>query len=81
MPRLREHPRISVDPAICGGKPCVAGTRMRVRDVLGGLAAGDTEADLLDSFPFLTMDDIRACLAYGAEVSSRPPFFVAQAAE
>jgi len=56
--------RISVDPAIRFGKPCVRGTRLTVEDVLGYLAGGMSEAQVLADFPQLTRDDIRACLAY-----------------
>ena len=63
--------RISVDPNIRFGKPCVRGTRITVGDVLGCLAGGMSEADLLADFPQLTQDDIRACLTYAAERERR----------
>lgn len=63
--------RISVDPAIRFGKPCVRGTRITVGDVLGYLAGGMTEGQLLADFPQLTSDDIRTCLAYAAERERR----------
>jgi uncharacterized protein (DUF433 family) len=56
--------RIVADPAIRFGKPCVRGTRISVGDVLGYLAGGMSEAQILTDFPQLTTDDIRACLAY-----------------
>ncbi|MDP2322016.1 MAG: DUF433 domain-containing protein [Acidobacteriota bacterium] len=56
--------RISVDPAIRFGKPCVRGTRLTVEDVLGYLAGGMSEDQVLADFPQLTKEDIRACLAY-----------------
>ena len=56
--------RIAVDPAIRFGKPCVRGTRISVGDVLGYLAGGVSEAQILADFPQLTSDDVRACLAY-----------------
>jgi uncharacterized protein (DUF433 family) len=59
--------RISIDPAVRFGKPCVRGTRISVSDVLGYLAGGTSESELLEEFPQLTDDDIRACLAYAAE--------------
>lgn len=59
--------RISVDPNIRFGKPCVRGTRITVGDILGYLAGGMSEATLLVDFPELTHDDIRACLTYAAE--------------
>jgi uncharacterized protein (DUF433 family) len=58
--------RIVIDPAVCGGRPIVAGTRMRVSDVLDALAAGAGVEELVADFPYLTREDVLACLAYGA---------------
>jgi uncharacterized protein (DUF433 family) len=66
---LLEH--ITVDPEVRFGKPCVRGTRITVGDVLGYLASGMSEQQLLDEFPQLTRDHIRACLAYAAERERR----------
>jgi uncharacterized protein (DUF433 family) len=63
--------RISIDPAVRFGKPCVRGTRITVGDVLGYLAGGMSEAELLADFPQLTQDDVRACLTYAAERERR----------
>ena len=63
--------RISIDPNVRFGKPCVRGTRITVGDVLGYLAGGMSEAELLADFPQLTQDDIRACLSYAAERERR----------
>jgi uncharacterized protein (DUF433 family) len=63
--------RISVDPAVRFGKPCVQGTRITVGDVLGYLAGGMTEDQIISDFPQLTQEDIRACLAYAAERERR----------
>jgi len=63
--------RISVDPAIRFGKPCVRGTRITVGEVLGFLASGDPESELLASFPQLTHDDVLACLWFAAERERR----------
>lgn len=63
--------RISVDPAVRFGKPCVRGTRLTVGDVLGYLAGGMSDDQVLADFPQLTKDDIRACLAYAAERERR----------
>ncbi len=63
--------RITVDPNVRFGKPCVRGTRITVGDVLGYLASGMSEGELLVDFPQLTLDDIRACLAYAAEREHR----------
>lgn len=61
--------RIRIDPAICGGKPCIRGTRIWVSLVLDLLAAGTSERDILAQYPQLTRDDILAAIAYGAEAS------------
>ena len=63
--------RISIEPTVRFGKPCVRGTRIAVGDVLGYLAGGMTEDRLLTDFPQLTREDIRACLAYAAERERR----------
>ena len=59
--------RISVDPTVRFGKPCVRGTRITVGDVLGELAAGRSEAELLADFPQLAHEDILACFGFAAE--------------
>jgi uncharacterized protein (DUF433 family) len=61
--------RISIDPEICGGKPCIKGTRLWVALILDFLADGMTEAELLVDYPQLTHPDIMAAIAYGAEMS------------
>ncbi len=58
--------RIVVNPEVRSGKPCVRGTRITVYDVLEYLAGGMSEDEILDDFPDLTRDDIRACLAFAA---------------
>ena len=63
------HPKIVSDPEICGGKPTVAGTRVRVTDVLAMLAEGVGEAEILADFPSLKLEDVRACLAFAASVT------------
>jgi len=59
--------RITIEPGKRGGRPCVRGMRITVGDVLSYLAAGMTHAEVLDDFPYLTDDDIRAGLAFAAE--------------
>lgn len=61
--------RISIDPNICFGKPCIRGTRLWVSLILDNLAEGVTEKDLLEEYPGLTHEDILAAIAYGAEMS------------
>ena len=58
---------ITVEPGKRGGKACIRGMRIAVADVLSYLAAGMTEKQILAEFPYLTQDDIRACLAYAAD--------------
>lgn len=59
--------RITVDPGVRFGKPTVRGTRITVGDILGYLAAGMSEDEILAEFPQLAREDIRACLAFAAE--------------
>jgi uncharacterized protein (DUF433 family) len=60
--------RITIDPRIFRGKPIIRGRRLAVEHVLGMLAAGDTTQTLLDAYPWLEPDDIRACLLYARKV-------------
>ena len=62
--------RIVSDISVCGGEPCVAGTRIPVKVVLSHLAAGETAQQLLVDFPHLTELDIRACLEYASYLAS-----------
>lgn len=62
---------ISIEPGKRGGRPCIRHMRIAVADVLGWLAAGQSNAQILDDFPELTEDDIRACLAYAADRERR----------
>ena len=61
--------RISVDPLVCFGKPCIRGTRIWVSLIVDNLAEGVDEQELLAAYPQLTPDDIRAALAYAAEMT------------
>jgi uncharacterized protein (DUF433 family) len=61
--------RISVNPEICFGKPCVKGHRLWVSLILDMIASGMTFDEILDNYPGLTRDDILACVAYGAEMT------------
>ena len=61
--------RITIDPRICGGKPCIKGTRIWVSLILDFLADGMTEAELLAEYPGLTREDVLAAIAYGAEAA------------
>ena len=61
--------RITIDPEICGGKPCIKGTRIWVSLLLDLLAGGMTEPELLSEYPQLAHEDVLAAIAYGAVVS------------
>ncbi len=63
--------RISIDPDVCNGKPVVRGTRITVETVLGFLSAGDSEQDILHQYPSLKPEDIKACLAFAAQLLNR----------
>ena len=69
MDRKKLLERVVVDPNVCGGKPCIRGTRVYVAIILDGLAEGLTPEQIVDHYPQLTMDDIHAALAYAAELS------------
>ncbi|HEX5501151.1 MAG TPA: DUF433 domain-containing protein [Thermomicrobiales bacterium] len=58
---------ITFEPGKRGGRPCIRGMRITVYDVLSSLAAGMTHREILDDFPYLTEEDIRACLSYAAD--------------
>ena len=62
---------ITIEPGKRGGKPCIRGMRITVYDVLEYLASGMTQKDILEDFPYLTEEDIRACLAYAADREKR----------
>ena len=62
---------ITIEPGKRGGKPCIRGMRITVYDVLDYLASGMTEAEILEDFPDLTAEDIRACLAFAADRERR----------
>jgi uncharacterized protein (DUF433 family) len=61
--------RISIDPNVCFGKPCIRGHRIWVSLILDRLAGGESQDELLADYPQLTVEDIRACLAYAAELA------------
>ncbi len=59
-----EHPSITLDPNVLAGKPIIRGTRLSVEFVIGLLAAGWSEADILANYPGITHEDVLACLSY-----------------
>jgi uncharacterized protein (DUF433 family) len=62
---------ITIEPGKRGGQPCIRGMRITVYDVLSYLAAGMSEDEILADFPYLTREDIRACLSWAAEREHR----------
>ncbi|MGO9956824.1 MAG: DUF433 domain-containing protein [Solirubrobacteraceae bacterium] len=66
--------RITMDPDVVHGRPAVRGTRVRVADVLSLLATGASEAEILDDYPYLESDDIKACLEYAAAQAGHAVF-------
>jgi uncharacterized protein (DUF433 family) len=61
--------RITSDPAICHGKACIRGTRVMVSVILDNLAAGLTADEIVASYPSLALEDVRAAIAYAAEIA------------
>jgi uncharacterized protein (DUF433 family) len=64
--------RITTDPEVCGGRPCIRGLRVRVRDILDMLAAGASREDVLADYPYLEAEDIVAALQFAASQSDHP---------
>jgi len=64
--------RITFNPNQCGGRPCIRGMRIRVKDVLDLLAAGVSGAEILEDYPYLEAADITACLEYAAAEADHP---------
>lgn len=69
--------RITTDPQICGGRPCIRNMRIRVKDVLDLLAAGASHEEILEDYPYLDADDIKASLEYAAHQMDHPILNVA----
>lgn len=64
--------RITTNPSQCGGRPCIRGMRVRVKDILEMLGAGMSEKVILDEFPYLQKEDILAALQFAASMSDTP---------
>ena len=75
---LAGFPRISSDPAICGGRPVIAGTRMRVSDLLEMLAGGADPAEIIADFPYISREDVSAALVYAAATADHPVVLAAE---
>jgi uncharacterized protein (DUF433 family) len=75
VPRRKDHnvknwrERISINPNVCHGKPCIKGSRIWVSLIVDNLASGATQEEILEAYPSLTKDDIKAALAYAAEMA------------
>jgi uncharacterized protein (DUF433 family) len=63
---MQELQRITRDPEVMGGKPCIRGMRVTVGTILGLLAGGHSEEEILKAYPYLELDDIREALSYAA---------------
>ncbi len=63
---MSQMQRITFNPNQCGGRPCIRGMRIRVKDILDMLASGASEAGILESYPYLEREDIQASLEYAA---------------
>lgn len=70
-----DHPRIVIEPAVLAGKPVIRGTRLSVEFIIGLMADGWSEADILASYSGLTHDDVIACLAYARDTLSLEKVF------
>lgn len=64
--------RITVNPDVCGGRPCIRGLRIRVKDVLDLMAAGATREEILADYPYLEPEDLAAVLEFAAKQNDHP---------
>ena len=74
---LSQLHRITIRPEQCGGRPCIRGLRVRVKDILDLLAAGATQAEILEAYPYLEAEDIAAALEFAARQSDHPVLRIA----
>ncbi|MBN1286291.1 MAG: DUF433 domain-containing protein [Anaerolineae bacterium] len=74
-----KHERITVDPRVMVGKPCIKGTRVTVEQILRELGSGMSVTDILDAHPHLAVDDIYAAAAYAADVVAREDIILSEA--
>ena len=72
---MSEHPRIALDPKVLAGKPVIRGTRLSVEFIIGLMADGWSEADILANYPGVAHADIIACLAYARDTLSSERVF------
>lgn len=64
--------RITSDPSVCGGRPCIRGMRIRVSDILDLLASGMSVTEILEDYPYLETEDLTACLEYASKQVDHP---------
>ncbi len=69
--------RVTIDPEVCGGKPCIRGLRFPVSRLLGLLASGETAETILQAYPYLEPEDIQAALDYAVYLADAPVFEIA----
>jgi len=74
---MENHPRITIDPEVCGGRPCIRGLRIRVTDVLELLAADISVDEIMEDYPYLEREDIPAALRFAARQSDHPVLRIA----
>jgi uncharacterized protein (DUF433 family) len=72
--------RISVDPAVCHGKPCIRGTRIFISVILDNLAARQSNEQIIEDYPGLTEDDITAAISYAAELAHERTVYLTRTA-
>jgi uncharacterized protein (DUF433 family) len=70
--------RVTVDPEVCGGRPCIRGMRIQVKDILDMLAGGSTRSEILADFPYLQDEDITAALEFAARATDHPILVAAE---
>jgi len=76
---MSEHSeRITIDPGVCGGRPCIRGLRIRIADILDMLAGGATRAEILADYPYLEDEGITAALEYAARATDHPVISAAE---
>ncbi len=69
------HERISINPAICHGEPCIKGTRIMVSNILAALSEGLAIEEILQDFPGITADDVLACIAFANDLVMEKDWF------
>ncbi len=74
---MDKYPRITIDPHVCGGRPCIRGLRIRVSDILEMLSAGASNEEILEDYPYLAAEDISAALEFAAHQLDHPVLRVA----